>query len=302
MFYKIRYQAELGKIEKGVVKEISIYSFYIFLNIIIDKINWKVDQFILGTFVGTVVVAIYAIAVQLNDIYMSLSTTFTYVLLPKVTAMEANNESDKKFSEEFIKIGRIQYLLLGLFITGFIIYGMQFITIMWVGPEYKDSFYISCILMIPFTFSLIQNIGINILQAKNKYKYRTMILLFTAILNLGISIPLAKKYGGIGTAIGTAISIILGDVILLDIYYYKKINLDIPKFWKEIIKITVPIAIATLLGIGLTKIIKITTIPMLVIQIIIYTIIYIAVIWKFAMNSYEKKLILEPILKLKEKL
>ena len=156
--------------------------------------------------------------------------------------------------------------------------------------------------MIPFTFSLIQNIGINILQAKNKYKYRTIILLFTAILNLAISIPLAKNYGGIGTAVGTAISIILGDVILIDIYYYKKIHLDIPKFWKEIIKITIPVMLVTLLGIGITKIIQITTIPMLIIQILIYTILYIVVIWNFAMNSYEKKLILAPILKLKEKM
>ncbi|MFR8146226.1 MAG: oligosaccharide flippase family protein [Clostridia bacterium] len=301
-FTKLGIRLNFGRVEKGVVKEISVYSFYIFLNIIIDKINWKVDQFILGTFVGTVVVAIYSIAVQLNDMYMSLATTISTVLLPKVTAMEANNEADKKFSEEFVKIGRIQYLLLGLFITGFVIYGMQFITIMWVGPEYKESFYIGCILMIPFTFSLIQNIGINILQAKNKYKYRTIILLFTAILNLAISIPLAKNYGGIGTAVGTAISIILGDVILLDIYYYKKIHLDIPKFWKEIIKITITIVIVMLLGIGITKIIQITTIPMLIIQILIYTILYITVIWKFAMNSYEKKLILSPILKLKEKM
>lgn len=57
-----------------------------------------------------------------------------------------------------------------------------------------------------------------------------------------------------------------------------------------------------LLGIGITKIIQITTIPMLIIQILIYTILYITVIWKFAMNSYEKKLILSPILKLKEKM
>ena len=119
------------------------------------------------------------------------------MLLPKVTKMEEQNATDKEFSNIFIKIGRLQYIMIALIITGFILYGKEFINLMWVGPEYSQSYFIACILMIPVTLPLIQNIGINILQAKNKHQYRSVILTITAIMNVIISIPLSKIYGGI---------------------------------------------------------------------------------------------------------
>ena len=65
-----------------LLKEIFAYSFFIFLNSIIDKVNWSLDNFILGTISGTVTVAIYAIAQQFNNMYLSFSTAISGVLLP----------------------------------------------------------------------------------------------------------------------------------------------------------------------------------------------------------------------------
>lgn len=45
---KIKIKLKFGKIEFKLLKEIFSYSFYIFLNTIIDKANWSIDQFILG--------------------------------------------------------------------------------------------------------------------------------------------------------------------------------------------------------------------------------------------------------------
>lgn len=43
----------------GLLKEMWIFTFFIFLNSIIDQINWSVDKFLLGRFSGTVSVAVY---------------------------------------------------------------------------------------------------------------------------------------------------------------------------------------------------------------------------------------------------
>lgn len=45
---KIKIKLKFGKIDFKLLKEIFSYSFYIFLNTIIDKANWSIDQFILG--------------------------------------------------------------------------------------------------------------------------------------------------------------------------------------------------------------------------------------------------------------
>lgn len=221
--------------DKILLKEIFKYSFYIFLNEIIDKANWTVDRFILGSICGTVQTAIYSVAGQLNTMYMNFSTAISGVMLPKITKMEDSKASNEEFTKEFIKTGRIQYLLMALIITGFVLFGQAFINL-WAGEGYESAYKISCILMIPLTVPLIQNIGLSILQAKNLYKYRTRIFLLIAILNIAISIPLSKLYGGIGAAWGTSVSLILGQIIILNIYYYKKVGIDIPRFWINIIK------------------------------------------------------------------
>ena len=245
--------------------------------------------------------AIYNIAAQINTIYLSFSTAISGVLLPRITQMETNKATNQDFTEFFIKVGRIQYIIMGLIITGFVLVGKEFM-IIWQGEEYLQSYYIACVLMLPVTVPLIQNAGISILQAKNKHKFRTIVFSLIAILNVCISIPLAKIYCGIGTAIGTAISLIIGQIIIMNIYYYKKIHIDIPRFWKEILKMTIPVVIAFIIGIGLNRILMANNYFILLIKIIIYTCVYTFLVWKLGMNDYEKGVFLQPAKKIINKI
>lgn len=290
---KLNIKLKFRGFDKEILKEIFAYSFFIFLNQIIDKVNWSLDQFILGSIAGTIQTAIYSVASQLNNMYMNFSTAISGVMLPKVTKMEEDKKSDKEFTDIFIKTGRLQYLLLGLIVTGFILFGQPFIN-WWAGSGYENAYIIACILMIPITIPLIQNIGLSILQAKNLYKYRTIIFIGIALLNVIISIPLTKLYGGIGAAIGTAISLILGQGILLNIYYYKKVKINIIEFWNSISKISVPMLFIIVLGILLNKLIVDNTVILLFTKIAIYSIIYFIVMYLFGINEYEKELINKP--------
>lgn len=272
-----------------LLKELFAYSFFIFLNSIVDKINWSSDNFILGTISGTITVAVYAVAQQFNNMYLSFSTAISNVLLPRVAKMEATNSSDEEFTDIFIKTGRIQYIIMALIITGFILFGQYFITMLY-GENYKDAYYMACILMIPVTVPLIQNVGLNIMQAKNKYKFRTIVFLFIAIANIMISIPLAKAYGGIGTSIGTALSLIIGQILIMNIYYQKTIHIDIKKFWKEILKMTIPVIICFFIGILINKLIDNNSIIIYALKILIYVAVYGCLMWNLGMNSNEKNL------------
>ena len=272
-----------------LLREIFAYSFFIFLNSIIDKVNWSLDNFILGTVSGTITVAVYAVAQQFNNMYLSFSTAISNVLLPKVAKMEATNSSDEEFTEIFIKTGRIQYIIMALIITGFILFGKYFITMLY-GESYKEAYYMACILMIPVTIPLIQNVGLNIMQAKNKYKFRTIVFLFIAIANIMISIPLAKIYGGIGTSIGTAISLIIGQGIIMNIYYQNTIHINIKEFWKEILKMTIPVIICFFIGILVNKLIGNINVIIYALKILIYVAVYGILMWNLGMNLNEKDL------------
>lgn len=71
-FFRIHVKVKFGKIRFGFLKEISTYSFWIFLEAIMNTIFWSTGQFVLGMYVGATTVAIYAVAIQLKNIYLSL--------------------------------------------------------------------------------------------------------------------------------------------------------------------------------------------------------------------------------------
>lgn len=295
---KLKIKLKFGKIDFKLLKEIMAYSVWIFLNSIMDKINWSLDQFVLGIYSGSVAVAIYSVASQLNQMYINFSTAISGVLLPRITKMENDNASDEEFTDIFIKTGRIQYIVMGLIMSGFVLFGKEFINIMWVGPEYAESYIIACLLMLPSTIPLIQNVGLNILQAKNKYKFRVIVLMIFAVVNVCISIVLSKIYGGVGAALGTAISTILGQVIFMNIFYQKKIGINIIKFWKNILTMSIPMIFVIILAIILKTIVPINSVIILVAQIVLYTLIYCLIVYRFSINEYEKQLILKPINKI----
>lgn len=276
--------------DKKIFKTIINYSIWIFLGVIVDKINWSVDQIVLGSVAGTVAVAVYSIASQINTLFINLSTAVSSVLLPKMSKMISRGITNEQITDEFVKVGRIQYYIVFLLASGITLFGKEFF-ISWVGKEYITSYYITLILIIPLCIPLIQNLGISIMQAKNMHKFRSILLAIIAIINLFISIPLAKMYGGIGSAIGTAFSILAGNGIIINVYYYRKLGINIIRFWKEILKISIPNIIPIIVIILIMNLIHIHGFLNVLIFGGIYTLMYCMVNYFINANEYEKKII-----------
>lgn len=286
--------------DKILFKTVFGYSIWIFLGVIVDKINWSVDQFVLGAVSGTIAVSLYSVASQINTLFINLSTAVSGVLLPKMSKMVASKADNKAITEEFIKVGRIQYFIIFLLASGFTLLGNEFM-ITWAGKDFQQAYYIALILIIPLCIPLIQNLGVSIMQAKNMHKFRSILLFCIAIANIFISIPLAKLYGGIGSAIGTSISLIIGNVIILNIYYYKKVGINVVKFWKNIIKMTIPFIIPVLTLLILMHVIKLSGYLNLLIFGSIYSFIYFVTCYFLVMNQYEKDIVNKIFSKLKIK-
>ncbi|MUP39634.1 oligosaccharide flippase family protein [Labilibaculum euxinus] len=292
--HKIKIKIYFRKFQWGFLKEVAIYSFFIFLNVIMDRIYWSTGQFVLGAFVGTAAVAVFAVAIQLESMYMNFSVAISGVFLPKVTAMTSMKQSDKVISDLFIRTGRIQYIVLSFILSGFILFGKQFI-ILWAGDDYIDVYYVSLLFFIPLTIPLIQNLGITILQARNQMKFRSLLYIVIAMCSLALQIPLAKHYGVIGCAVGISGALVIGQIIVMNIYYYKSQGINIPKFWNEIAKMSIfPLVIGVITHLLLTNV-SLDTVT-LALAIAVYSIVYIPAFWFLSMNQYERDLLGKPLM------
>lgn len=280
------------KFQWTFLKEVSIYSFWIFLNAIMDCIYWSSGQIILGAIAGTAVVAVYAIAIQLQNLYMNFSTAINGVFLPKMTALVVQGDNKVIISDIFIKIGRIQYCVMALILSGFILFGQQFINL-WAGEGYSQAYTIALLFFIPLTIPLIQNMGIIILQARNQMKFRCLLYLGISVASLALQIPLAHKYGGIGCAISVALALAIGQGIVMNIYYQRIQKINIIKFWKEIFKMSIIPLLLCIVSYYILLRISLDSVSKLIIAILCYLSLYVPLFFKFSMNSYERDLVLK---------
>ena len=274
----------------GFLKEVAIYSFWIFLNAIIDRVYWSTGQFVLGAMVGTAAVAVFAIAIQLEGMYMQFSTAISSVFLPKVTAMVATNRSRKEISDLFIRTGRIQYIVLAYILSGFIIFGRQFIEL-WAGAGYSDAYIISLLFFIPLTVPLIQNLGITILQARNEMKFRSVLYIIIALVSLAMQIVLTGYFGGIGCAMGVSGALVVGQILIMNVYYRRRQDLDIMTFWKEISKMSIiPIVLIFSSMLVIRHFFALDSWGKLILGIAAFSLVYIPLFFRFSMTDEERNL------------
>ena len=283
--------------EKGILRQIFGFSIFIALNSLIAQFATGLDKLFITRYVNTAAASVYAIGCSLYSYYTAFSGAVSGVFAPRIHKITARYEDDKgklksALTEQFIKLGRIQFLIQMLMLTGIIFFGKPFIHL-WAergGQDYSKSYYIALLLCVSSTIPLIQNIGVTIQQAQNKHRYRTLFYGIMTALNVALTIWLVQVIGEIGAAVGTAAATILLDGIVMNVFYQRHLYLDIPKFWTSILKMTKGLLIPVVLGITVIGFYRIDTVLKLIGGIAGYTAVYCFSMWFFSMNAEEKEL------------
>ena len=219
--------------EKGVFKESFKYTMLLFITTIAAQINNNLDNVVIGAIRGSELVAIYSMGLLIFGMFEQLSTSLSGVMLPTVTNVLKNDTDGSEIQKTIISIGRIQFMLLGAALAGFIVLGKDALNI-WLGKGYDDVYVITLILMAPALLELCVNVCLAVLRAKNILGFRTAVLFGTTALNAIITIVGVKFYGYYAAAIGTAVSFLIGSVVIMNIYYWKKLSFNMFKIYRKI--------------------------------------------------------------------
>lgn len=289
--------------EKGILQDLGVYTSFIALELIVDQINWNIDKMLLARFKGTAIVAIYSVGYSLYTYYQSFSASISGVFTPRIHRLinTVNDKTEQRvaLTQLFTKVGRIQFIVLSLLCSGILFFGRFFITRIWASEQYEDAYYVALLLIFPATIALIQNLGIEIQRAEYKHQFRSIVYSIMAVINLGLSIVLCQIYGAVGSAIGTAISLIIANGIIMNIYYHKKCNINIVFFWKSVGRLAKGLIIPYALGILLYMFLPPESITFYLCEIIIYTVVYAISMWFIGMDSFEKGLVYQILKKIR---
>lgn len=286
--YKIRFNFAWRRWDFSVFKESLLYTAKIFLTTIAAQVNNNLDNVIIGAISGPEMVTVYSFGLVLFAMYEQLSTSVSSVMLPTVSNILQEENGDTKVQGAIVGAGRIQFILLGAAVVGFSIVGKEFIHL-WLGEGFGDVYYIALILMIPSLFELCVNVCLSVLRAKNMLGFRTAVLVGSTALNAVVTIVGVHLFGYFAAAVGTALSFIIGSLIIMNMYYKVKLKYPMLKIYKNIIG-------KTWICLGLAAVALYASSryffgswKCFIINVAVFVVVYGITLILFGFNSFERK-------------
>src|SRR5690606_25347850 len=97
--------------------------------------------------------------------------------------------------------------------------------------------------------TLTQEIALTQMYVKKDLKPRAILFIIASIICILISIILTPKYGAIGAGIGIFVALFICHIVGMNIIYWRRLKLDIPRFFRDTHVKFLPI-ILLIFGIG----------------------------------------------------
>ena len=271
----------------ALFRAIAAFSAWIFANQICDLVNNSVPNMLLGTLTSAITVSVFAVSIQIRNVFVSLSTVMSSVFVPKINQIVATSDDNTELTCLMTRVGRYQMLLFCWVYCGFVLLGRFFIT-KWAGEGFIDAYYLICAMALPLGVPLCQNTGIEIQRAKNRHKARSLVYLGMACINVVFTWVASPYLGYWAPAIAYIASIGLGNGLFMNWYYQARIRLDMGFFWKRNLPVVVTSAVVTLLGLIAFRVLPIGSWFGFCAGGLVYSVVFAGAMWAFVLDGDEK--------------
>lgn len=222
---KLKYRFSYSCFDKDIFRFITPLCLAMLLQTIVNTANGSIDKFLISVMMTPEDVSIYSVAMTMFTMFSSVATLPVTMFMPQVAQNIKIGLKGKPLAETLINPCRLNVLITGLIAFGFAAIGRQFLIILY-GVDFEYAWFCAMIVIIPMFINMSNAVIVNVLDVMNKRHIRSVILMGTTAANIGMTIIGIKLIGMLGAAIATGIALVF-QVILLNIYYSKKIGLPI---------------------------------------------------------------------------
>lgn len=274
----------LLKFDRVQLKSIIKFSAPMLMIIGCDCVCRSFGVFYIGSVHGTLAVTILSLAIQLRGYAEMFVRSLSSFFLPQLSFGAAKNMASKEVSDLFKKVSRLEMHIGLFFITVFAVFGIPFLKYWAPGV---DSGYVYCaalIILCPLIISMSESIGEEIVKAYNQ-QFSQMIVFFirTAIV-VSVTLIFSRDYSFWACAIAIGASVILCDIIMMNVFYERKLGIDITGF---LLSLIVPFIICGSY-IVLSRMLPYNTI----IQVVLFILLFAPLYYWLCVNKEEKTIVL----------
>jgi O-antigen/teichoic acid export membrane protein len=208
-------RVRLADFDWGMVRKIVSFSVYVLVLHAGSRLSFETDSLVIGKFQDVSSIPFFTVANSFILYLMEFLLAIAAVVMPLATRLKTQGR-DAELREVFLKWSKIALslsLLAGLFL---LILGPRFIA-WWIDPTFeRPAGQVLQILMISYlVFLPIRGVALPILMGLGKPGLVTIGFFAAGVLNLGLSIALARPMGLAGVALGTAIPNVLFAALVL---------------------------------------------------------------------------------------
>lgn len=195
----------MSKVRLARLREVTGFSAFILLIDLANKVNYSTDTIVIGAFMGTVSIAIWAVAQRLIDGTQTVTGQLNGAMFPVIVDTATLGQADR-LRQLFIHGTRISLAMVVPIATGLSLLAEPLVSA-WVGPESAGSVPIIHVLAVAVAIRVGNSTATTLLKGSGQHRLLALSNLVIAGANLALSICLVRRFGLIGVALGTLIAV-----------------------------------------------------------------------------------------------
>lgn len=240
--YALPVRPSFQRVEFKAFREMAAYGVFAFAILAAEKLRFQSDPLVIGALVSSTAIAAFSVAARLVEYSSYAVRSMSQIFTPMASQFEAVGDL-ARLRRTFIAGNRASAFIILPICVALIIAGRPVMEA-WVGARYVNSYPILLLLIVPRTLYLAQSTSIRILMGMGRHRVLASVLLLEGGVNLLLSILLARRFGVIGVAWGTAIPLACTSLFFLPRHLCRVLDVPLKAFFKSAYGL--PLVLATL--------------------------------------------------------
>lgn len=207
LFYFGRYYSHIklkpGNFDKGLLRQMFSYGFFIFLNGIAVQIVFQTDRVVIGSLVSLTAVSVYSLTTRMPELLSAIVWKISDNAFPGIVEIADDEEKFRNIHNKIMKLS-MTVSTAGFWLI--LLITLPFLRL-WVGQQYyAGAFFLVCASFLYLIHHTYMHVTAVCLNAAGIVKGFSLMSLIESALNIVISLWLCNRYGIIGVIYGTLIS------------------------------------------------------------------------------------------------
>jgi O-antigen/teichoic acid export membrane protein len=211
VFPALRISSSLFRRER--LREVTGFSMHMAVIDWANKLNYSVDALVIGAFLNTTAVAVWAIAQRLAELAQRVANQLNDILFPAVVENDTAARLDR-LQRIFVEGTKLS-LATVIPMSGTMMLLARPLVHAWVGADFERSVLILQLLSAIVIVRVGNATGMTLLKGAGSHRVVSAANISTAVCNVGLSIAMVRPLGLVGVALGTLIPVVLVSLLFL---------------------------------------------------------------------------------------